>query len=577
MWPVPGNCARSTSVIRLFQEAIGVVVSVIRLGSVSVALFVLIILARVLAVVDGRDPGYDQAMLMANFPLESFASYFMPLPYFEQATALGSVAELDLASRVFGNEGLARFHAIRTIAATLAVCGYVMLWRIMRRRLDLPEAVLALALVASTNEVLLFTTNPKNYVNEFFFTCLLLWVGIAYLENPKVKRAAIFLGVSFLTCAFSFVAPLIFIAVGGGVLAALIFKNRDDERISMTKRPLLVKVLGLGSTCFLISLLFHILYTVPMTALDQIAYADRYAHSFIQLAPLISSHNVEAIKGILNVFYLMVEPAYFPQALHAAGLISFLPTIHVLCALVALWGFPVYWQKSKVLAGGLAAGSVVFLLLNILHVLPITSVRHFLFFTPFAVPCFAVGLVRILRAVLTALKRGPWAPATTCALGFVLLIVAAVRSTDLENAQISSHLELVAQHPAKLWVYYGAQPGLRALRPDILNGGNVKVIGLLNHKSTTQSWQLQARDENNHLTSDDYMKRVAVWLSGSDPIWLLFTHFRPEERVPGQLSRFVEAAEADGRNCRRKDDNGGVLFFCALPGEVPEDLDALLN
>ena len=46
-----------------------------------------------------------------------------------------------------------------------------------------------------------------------------------------------------------------------------------------------------------------------------------------------------------------------------------------------------------------------------------------------------------------------------------------------------------------------------------MSGENFEVVGLLNHNSTTQSWQMQARDDDNFLTSDDYVERAAKWLS----------------------------------------------------------------
>lgn len=544
---------------------------------VTLCLFALIILGRLLAVYDGRDPGYDQAMLMANFPLPSIAAYFEPLPYFEQATALGSIIELDIATRIFGNEGLARFTAIRAVAAALAIWGYFILWRIMRRRLDVPDALLALALMASTNEVLLFTTNPKNYVNEFFFACALLWAGIAYLDDPRAKRAAVFIGIAFLTCVFSFVAPLIFVAVGGGMLAETVSRNRRAGTSLADMRDQVVKLIGLGVVGMAISLIFHIWYTIPMTELDQAAYAGRYAHSFIDINPFFSDHNAVAFGGILNVFYLMIEPAYFPQVLYVAGIISLLPEIRFICLLIALVGLPSYWRRAPILAGGFMVGSLAFLALNGLHVLPIMSVRHFLFFTPFAVPSFAVGLIVVLRTVLTAVRLRALKPAIGYLLSLALVGLAAVRSTDLENAEVSAHLKLVDQYQAKLWVYYGAQPSLRALRPDIISRGDIEVIGLLDHRSTTRSWQLQARDEDNLTTSDDYIHRSAKWLSGNDPIWMLFAHFWPEESVPGKLTRFVDLAEADGRTCKRSDGKGGVLIFCSLPSEFPEGLRASLD
>ncbi len=539
-----------------------------------VLLLAIIALSRIVSIWDGRDPGYDQAMLMSNFPLPPFATYFGPLPYFEQAAPLGSVLELDLVSRIFGNEGLTRFTVIRLIAAALAVGGYFILWRIMRRYFETPEVLWAIALLACTNEVLLFTTNPKQYVFGFFFACALLWAGLSFLDRPTLKRAAVFTGCAILACLFAFTAPLILATVGGGLLAELISRHRSSAMSGPDFQQGLYRLLGLGAVTLTISLGFHVWYTLPMAELDQVAYADRYLDSFISVTAAFSAQTIESVRGILNVYFLMIEPVYFPQTLHVSGLIWLLPTIHVLCAVIALVGLPTYWRKAPVLAGGLVIGTLAFLVFNAFQKLPITSVRHFLFFTPFAVPCFAVGSIVILRWFLNLLRLSRVATPMICVLSFGLVSVALARSADLKNNEISAHLEMVERHPAKMWVYYGAQPSLRALRPDLMSGENFEVIGLLNHNSTTQSWQMQARDDDNFLTSDDYVERAAEWLSGTDPIWLVFAHYWPEKLVPGGVSRFVELARADGRVCKTSTDKGGILVFCAEADAIPPAIDA---
>lgn len=548
--------------------------SVTILSTLSLAI---IVLSRIVAVWDGRDPGYDQAMLMSNFPLPSFAAYFEPLPYFEQSTPLGSAIELDIATRIFGTDGIARFTAVRIVAAILAIWGYFIIWRIMRRYLEFPEALWSLALLASTNEVLLFTTNPKHYVFGFFFACALLRVGISYLDSPTFRRAAGFVGCAILTCLFEFMSPLILVTVGGGMLVETVSRHRKSSAAAPELWRSVSRLFILGAIVLSVSIGFHIWYTQPVAEIQRIAYADRYEQSILNVLAPFSEHTIQAAQGILNVYFLMIEPIYFPQLLHVAGLIKLLPAIHILCALIALVGLPTYWRKAPVLAGGLILGSLAFLIVNILGLLPIIFVRHFMFFAPFAVPCFAIGAIIILRNILNIVRLGAWTSLVVCLTSLGLVSVALIRSADLKNAEVSAHLEMVERHPAKLWVYYGAQPSLRALRPDLMRGKNFEVIGLLNHNSSTQSWQMQARDDENFLTSDDYVERAAKWLSGNDPIWLLFAHYWPEKLVPGGISRFVELAQADGRVCNEYRDAGGILIFCAHGDTHPEHLTSLPN
>ena len=537
-----------------------------------VIIFALIILSRIIAIVDGRDPGFDQAMLMANFPLDSLHSYFQPLPLFEQATALGSVALLDLASNVFGDEGLARLHAIRIWAALAACLGYLVLYQILRQSFSIWEATLALTLIAAPNEVLLFTTNPKNYVNAFLASCLLMCVGQAYLKNPDGRRIAAFLGVTLLTCIFAFTAPLIVAATGGGMLVATLSRYPRSEWAGPQARRDLLRLTVMGLVAVICCLLFYLYFTKPVTILDQTAYADRYDAVFLTIAAPFSDHNLYVGRNILRVFYLMVAPAYLNELIFWLGLLQYATIIHLMCLLVSLVGFPILWRRSKFLAGGLIAGTLTILIANTAQVLPIASVRHFLFLTPFVVPCFALGLVRIIEFILTRLKAKAFVPAVLSVIMLAICGAAALRSGDLKNTEVSEHLARIDEFPAPLWIYYGAQPSVRTLRPDLILNPNAKVMGILPHASTTSSWMLAARDSQNRLTSEDYFKQTATALAGQEPIWLLFAHYLSETRVPEGLDRFIGIAEADGRICQTQRAPGSLLALCAMPDELPGNL-----
>ncbi len=536
-----------------------------------VIVFALIVISRIIAIVDGRDPGFDQAMLMANFPLGSLHNYFQPLPLFEQATALGSVVLLDLASNVFGTEGLARIHAIRIWAALAACLGYFILYHMLRQSFSIWEATLALALIAAPNEVLLFTTNPKNYVNAFLTSCLLMWVGQAYLKNPDERRAAAFLGVTLLTCIFAFTAPFIVAATGGGMLVATLSRYPRQDWTSPPARRDLLRLTVLGLAAVICCLLFFLYFTKPVTILDQTAYANRYDAVFLTIASPFSEHNLYAGKNILKVFYLMIAPSYSNELIFWLGLLQYMTVIHLLCLVISLIGFLTLWQRSKFLAGGLSTGILTILIANTAHILPIASVRHFLFLTPFVVPCFALGLVRVIEFTLTRLKAQAFVPVVLSVIMLAMCGAAALRSGDLKSNEVSDHLARIDEFPAPLWVYYGAQPSVRTLRPALILDPNAKVLGLLPHASTTSSWMLAARESQNRLTSEEYFKQTAIALAGQDPVWLLFTHYLSETRVPDGLDRFIGIAEADGRVCQTQSAPGSLLALCAMPGDLPHN------
>jgi len=530
--------------------------------------FLLIIASRVIAIVDGRDPGFDQAMLMSNFPLDAFVQYFRPLPFFEQATSLGSVVELDLVSRIFGAEGLARFTGVRVLAAMAACLGYYLLYRVMRPNFHNAEIALILILLASPQETLLFTTNPKNYVNELLASCLLIAAAARYLRIPDVTGVLAILASSLFACVFSFLAPVLLVTVGGGLLVSTLAQHRAGDWLSRDAARNLVRLAGLALPVLALSVLFYYFFSHVVTVPDQAAYADRYAATFFDIWGPTSAENAEVAENTLRVLYLMVAPPYLDVVLYRMGLISWLPSLYAPFGLIALVGLPTYFRKSKLLAGGLLVGGAAILVLNVAHLLPIASTRHFMFFAPFAVPSFALGIVAILRAIMRWIKPS-WLPPVIAAITLAIGAAAVLRASDLENTEVSDHLDRVAKYDAPLWIYYGAQPSVRALRPDLIARGAPKTLGLLRHETTMSSWTTQARGSRNHLTSEAYYERVAADLAGTGPIWLLFAHYWPEVLTDDGFDRFCRMAEAGGRICRKVTANGGLLALCTLPDEFP--------
>lgn len=545
---------------------------------VFLAAFGLIVLSRVVAVFIGRDPGFDQAMVMSSFPLASFADYFRPLPLFEQGSSLGSIAQLDLVSHLFGTEGTGRFAAMRVWSAVVACTGYFVLYRILRRSFSWIVVGLILILIASPTEIILFTTNDKNYVNEFLCACLMIWAGHAYLDRPDSRRFTFFVGVTLLTCVFALTAPLILAATGGGMLVALLARMPASEWLAPATRRTLLQLVALGLIGIVLCGLFYVFYTKPITVFQNTAYANRYELTFLELGNPLSAHNLNAMKIILRAFHEMAQPAYFVEVVHRLGLISHLTVFHVVTMTIALIGFPAYWKRSKFLAGGLAFGILTFLILNLANLLPILQMRYFMFFTPFAVPCFAMGLVTIVEALSRWLHRPSLASPAIAVVTLAIGGAATIQASDLKYMEVSEKLALIDRYQAPLWLYYGAQPSVRALRPDLLTGKERTVLGLISHDSVMDSWTRAARDELNFMTSESYYAEVAKDLEGQEPVWLLLTHYWPEERDRGAgLARIFAMAEADGRQCRKLTRDGGIVALCTLPDDFPNEFSDTLK
>lgn len=533
-----------------------------------------IFLSRILAVVIWRDPGIDQAALMSNVPLSSFGDFFRPLPLFEQITSLGSLIQLDITSRVLGAEGHARFFAVRAMAALAACVAYVLFYRLMKPRFSGLEIALVLALIAAPKEVLLFTTNPKHYVYELLAALLLLLAAHAYLDRPDKKHAGIFLIIVFITAVFAISAPLIVVVVGCGMLSETLFRANSKARLQPKNYKRLTGLTALGLASILITLVYYLGYTKPVAIYQTAAYAYEYQSGLLRLSQPLSAENLAALAGAVRVFHEIVEPAYLIPVLIELKILKFLPIFHVVTVGMTLVGLPEYWRRSRLLAGGLIGGIIAIFTLSALGVLPILSMRHFMFFAPFVVPSFVIGFLIILKNVLGLLRIPSLYAATATAICLLVAFSSVMRSEDLRNTEISTHIKKIETYPAPLWIYYGAQPSLRALRPDVLNRAEPAVFGLISHESSLSSWGENARaDQETALVSKAFMARTAQELAGTEPVWMLFANHWPERRTPQGLQPFFDLAEAGGRRCRIARDVNSVLAFCSsssLPTEFAD-------
>lgn len=531
-----------------------------------------IFLSRILAVVIWRDPGIDQAALMSNVPLSSISDFFRPLPLFEQITSLGSLIQLDITSRIFGAEGYARFFAVRAVAAMAACLAYFIFYRLMRPCFSGLEIALVLALIAAPKEVLLFTTNPKHYVYELLAACLLLLTARRYLDLPDRKHAGLFLTVVFATAVFAISAPLIVVVIGCGMLSEILFGENSEAnpKPGIDKRLTRLAVLGLAS--ILITLVFYLGYTRPAAIYQTAAYAYEYQEGLLRLSHPLSAENLTALAGAARVFHEIVEPAYLIPVLVELKILKFLPIIHLATIVITLIGLSEYWRRSRLLAGGMIGGILVIFSLNAVGALPIISMRHFMFFAPFVVPSFVLGLLVMLKSGLRMLRLPFLFVPIATAICLMVALSSVKRSEDLRSTEISAHIEKIETYPAPLWIYYGAQPSLRALRPDILNRADPAIFGLISHESSFSPWGENARaDQETALVSEAFMARTAQELAGTGPVWMLFANHWPERRTPEGLQPFFDLAEADGRHCRATSGVNSVLALCSSSG-IPAEL-----
>lgn len=125
---------------------------------------VAIVVTRIIALGDVRDPDRDMAMLMTNVPLAGMADYFRPLPYYEQTTPLGHLFLIDMLSRLFGPEGMARFLAVRTVSAVAGLAALGLIALSYRRFTRSGELALIRLLSAMSLQMMVFSVSEKPYI-----------------------------------------------------------------------------------------------------------------------------------------------------------------------------------------------------------------------------------------------------------------------------------------------------------------------------------------------------------------------------------------------------------------------------
>ena len=511
-----------------------------------------ILLMRLVAVIDGRDPGHDMSMLMANLPLAGFADYFRPLPLFEQTTTLGHLFIIDTATKIFGDTGFDRLIAVRAIAALASLLGLFFMFMTLRRYLGAREIALILILATWSEQAQWYASNEKQYVFGFMSSALLIWMAHRYDEMPGFGNAALFVFASVVAAVFAFSAPIIVAMVGGGLLIATLIRMFAGERGFKD----VVQLAILGAFSIAPALFLYLVYTTPVTEFDLAAYAIRDEESFLTLSDGLSDQNITNVTLFVRFIYKLSE---FPFALELFKFAGFMrPALHGIFLATALLGFVVLLRRSALLSSILVMGFAVCFTLNALHLLPNTATRHFMFLIPVTVTCYGLGIATVLAFLLGAFRAGDRAVGQVFAgVALVAGVFGIVRAATLEEHEVSAHLARVTADQAPLWVYYGGQPSMMTLKPPV-----DEFLGLIPAASDNTSWYLGARQDDILRPRPDYFENARSTIAGRDHVYLLFVHYWPEARFGDGLEPWVEMAEDEIGPCTRFDDIGTVLFDC---------------
>ena len=508
-----------------------------------------ILAMRLVALFDGRDPGHDMSMLMANVPLAGVADYFRPLPLFEQTTTLGHLFLIDTISHLFGAEGMARFHAVRVLAISAGLVGLTFMALTLSRFLPGRAIAVILLLAAFSETTQWSSTDAKQYVLEFGSSAFLLWAGLRYLEAPTYGHTLLFASGGLVTALVAFTAPVIIAFVGGAMLVTTLVRMREGK--ADYKAILHLAITGMLASAPAILLYFF--YTRTVTELDFAAYAVRDVPSFINPTDPLSNHNLTRLMNFAGYIRRFSEPPFLHEIFEIHEWVK--PIYRLLFVGLTIWGAVYLARRSVYLGAAIVLGPMICIILNALHLMPITAVRHFMFLIPIMVPAVGVGFYLLIQCVV---RRMPEplrsAPVFVVLCGFA--VIGTVKASMLEERNVRHHLARVKADPAPIFLYYGGQPLIRALNPPLPD-----VFGTIPERSSRQAWVGRARDASLVRTSETYFSDIATALAGRSRAYMLFVHHWPELQNGG-LGRWVDMAEAHIGPCARFDDVGSVLFDC---------------
>ena len=506
---------------------------------------VIIIVLRLTALVDGRDPGFDQSSLLANFPLPAGGSYFKPLPYFEQATPLGHLFILDSFSRIFDNQRIFMVRALTVLASFGAVWCF---WQALKRFLSVPELALAAVLATYSAGNAYITANVKHYAFEYLGVCLMLWLSVRLADEFNRKNAALFFAGGVYLALFTFVAPIVLAFCGVGLAVYFYFEKKQTI-------PQLAPLAALGVVTALPILLAYFLYSKPVTAYQFAAFGFRYERTHFSLLDPFSKHNLFVGAQALRMVYDLMEPPF--GDIGSKIIPGFKTAMSIIFVALMGFGLSVLFKRSLLLASVTTAAFGVYFALNTAGLVPINGFRHWFFLLPLFALLITLAVSWMLDfASKRIVKFDAISARFLAGLAIMLGLFSIPQAATLEEQEISPLLKRIKDDPAPLWAYYGAQPGMRAVAPDFPD-----VFGWVPHESREDSWLNGPRQPSLSYTNEDYYAETQRALRGHDRVYMIFVHHFQEWRGQG-IARFEKMAEAEIGPCTRFTDEGSILLDC---------------
>ena len=210
----------------------------------AAALCVIGAVLRIVAYAQHRSLWYDEAALALNVVNRGFLGLLAPLDNLQTAPPLFLWAE-RLAVVAFGpNEW-----SLRAVPLVTGIAVAPLMWRVARRLLPAPIALLGVALVALSPTLVRYSAEAKPYVVDAFVTLVLLDRALAATEPDASRRIWWSLAISGVV-ALTALTPAVFVLAG--VVAYVVVKTVVSDGAIAPRRPI---ALALGWTASFLALL----------------------------------------------------------------------------------------------------------------------------------------------------------------------------------------------------------------------------------------------------------------------------------------------------------------------------------
>jgi len=384
---------------------------------IAIGLFLYGLLPRLTQLGSGRALWHDESLLAVNAVERSYLALLSPLDYFQVAPPL-YMWVLKSCLAVGGHT----VHAARFSSFVVSVVGLWLGWEVARRVLRPAGALIALALLALSQHLIIYAGETKPYGGDAMFTLLVFYLALRF-EETGGKPWQVWCYGGLLAMAVWMSYPVVFVIAAVGTVQ-LVRVGWARDWIPFRQ---LVVIYGISAASFILQFLLVIL---PNRAdAETMDFMRSYwKHGFMPFPPT-ALYELRWFRERTFLFFDM--PGGF--------------TLQGLALFVFLAGLIALFYRKRGFAVGLAACIVFTLLASGMRLYPFHA-RTTLFLAPAIMLAVGEGI-----AWLMASAR----PRTGAAVGTVLIVllmtqpfVRATRTifTPVRHRELDRAMDYVAAH-----------------------------------------------------------------------------------------------------------------------------------